>query len=594
MEHILEDLKQNKQISSRANIALTTITNKRKSPDIDLITKLKNLYAKEGVEDKPLKERIEDNPLFRLSIEDFENMCKDESIKEIIATALNINIKSLTAFCKYVNIFKENIDLSPNTIKEKMKIKKIAIKDLSTDLFNGTKDEPLKLHHLPEDILKHITQKSLKSLFKYKLVDGIPEDELDINALCENPNALYYLITKGKHINYYHLSNNPNPIVFKLLKEEIKVNPEVHINWHLLSSKTDSEAIELLSKRKNFENNLSKEEYDRLKLPYKINWKLLSANLKTIKILKEEYDNNPNSDKLVWSVLCSNPKAIEILTEEYEKNPNSNKLVWSALCSNPNPEIIKLLEKEIKVNPHHIDINALAGNKTTEVIKFLENNFNFKNYEYVNDLDYDFFDILFSNSNSDILEIIKNIIPKRDHLPVSKLSRYGTGKIIAFLREKDNKYRISWSELASNPSPEAMALFKENILKFKITPVICKVLSENPNPEVITLLEKEFIKNRDNPEILWRILSSNKNAIDLLRKRMDYENSLSKKRYQNLNMYHMINWDIVSKNPNAIELIKERIKYQNLPENKDRLRDIIEGQINWKALSTNPSIFTIE
>jgi hypothetical protein len=74
---------------------------------------------------------------------------------------------------------------------------------------------------------------------------------------------------------------------------------------------------------------------------------------------------------------------------------------------------------------------------------------------------------------------------------------------------------------------------------------------------------------------------------------MEYENGLTKKRYHNLNMYHMINWDIVSKNPNAIELIKERIKYQKLPVNIDRLRDINEGQINWKALSTNPSIFTI-
>ena len=594
MEHILEDFKQNKKISGIANMALTTITNKRKSPDIDLITKLKERYDNISQKDKSLKERIEDNPLFRLSIEDFENMCKDESIKEIIATALNINIKSLTAFCKYINIFKENIDSSPNTIKEKMKIKKIAIEDLSSDLFNGKKKETLKLHHLPKDILEDITQKSLKLLFKYKLVDGIPEDKLDVNVLCENPNALYYLITNKIPINYFHLSNNPNPIVFKLLKEEIKDNPNVHINWHLLSSKTHLEAIDLLSKRINFENNLSKEEYDRLKLPYKINWTLLSANPKTIKILKEEYDNNPNSDKLIWSELCSNPKAIEILTKEYEKYPNSDKLVWSALCSNPNPKIIKLLEKEIKVNPRNIDINALAGNETTEVIKFLKNNFNFKNYEYVNDLDYDFLDILFSNSNSEILEIIKNIIPKRDHLPESRLSRYGTGKIIAFLREKDNNYMISWSELASNPSPEAMALFKENILKIKITPVICKTLSENPNPEVITLLEKEFIKNRDNPEILWRILSSNKNAIDLLRKRMDYENSLSDRRYHNLNMYHMINWDIVSKNPNAIELIKERIKYQNLPENKDRLTDIIESQINWVALSSNPNIFIIE
>lgn len=42
---------------------------------------------------------------------------------------------------------------------------------------------------------------------------------------------------------------------------------------------------------------------------------------------------------------------------------------------------------------------------------------------------------------------------------------------------------------------------------------------------------------------------------------MNYENSLSKKRYYNLITNHIINWDIVSKNPNAIELIKERIIY---------------------------------
>ena len=107
MQHILEDLKQNKKILGIANTALTTITNKRRSPDIDLIKKLKERYDKEAVgpKDKLLKERIEDNPLFKLSIEDYENICKDESIKVIIAKALNINIKSLTAFCKNINIF---------------------------------------------------------------------------------------------------------------------------------------------------------------------------------------------------------------------------------------------------------------------------------------------------------------------------------------------------------------------------------------------------------------------------------------------------------------------------------------------------------
>lgn len=503
MDHILEDLQQNRQITGIANIALKTITNKKSH---------------------------------------------------------HRQIKKKSS--------------SPN--------KKIS----------PTLKLPNRLDHLPEDIIQIITQKSLKSLYTYKLVNGIQEDKLDVDSLFENPNALYYLLKNGKQINYYLLSINPNPIVFKLLKDEIKDNPEVHINWHLLSSKTESAVIDLLSERNKFEKNLSKEEYDRLQLPYKINWKLLSANPNAIKILKEEYDNNPNSDKLVWSALCSNPKAIGILIEEYEKYPNSNKLVWSALCSNTNPKIVKLLEKELKIFPENIDMNALAGNKTAEVIKFLKNNFDLKNYE-----NFDFWHILFGNSNSENLEIIKTVLPIKSHLPESSLSRYGSREIIAFLREECNNFRISWSDLASNPLPEAIALFKENLLKskFKITGVICKSLSENTNPEVITLLENEFIKNPDNPNILWRTLSSNtnKDVIDLLRKRMNYENSLTKKRYHNLNMYHMINWDIVSKNPNAIELIKERIKYQNLPVNIDRLRDINEGQINWKALSTNPSIFTI-
>ena len=496
MDHILEDLRQNKQITGIANIALRTITNKKKSPNTPPNT-------------------------------------------------------------------------PPNTLPNKGKL-----------------SPTLRLHHVHEDIIKLITLKSLKSLYTYKLVDGIPEDKLDVNLLCENPNALYYLIKNGLQINYYHLSNNPNPIVFKLLKKEIQ---NVHINWHLLSSKTDLEVIDLLSERIKFENQLSKEEYDKLQLPYKINWKLLSANPKAIKILKEEYDN-PNSDKLVWSALCSNPNAFDILKEEYKEYPNSNKLVWSAICSNPNPKIVKLLEKELKIFPQHIDMNALAGNKTTEVIKFLNDNFDLKINE-----DIDFWRILFGNSNSEILEIIKNVLPINRFLPTSSLSKYGSKEIIAFLREKANNHLISLSDLASNPLPEAIALLKEKLTKNKITPVICKSLSENSNPGVITLLEKEFIKNHDNPDILWRTLSSNTNkeVIDLLRKRMNYENSLTKKRYHNLNMFHMINWDIVSKNPNAINLIKDRIVYQNLMVNFDRLKGINESQINWKALSTNPSIFAI-
>ena len=569
MQHILEDLKQNKKILGIANTALTTITNKRRSPDIDLIKKLKERYDKEAVgpygEDKLLKERVEDNPLFKLSIEDYENICKDESIKVIIAKALNINIKSLTAFCKNVNIFKDNIDSSPNTIKEKMKIKKLAIEDLSQALLNGQKEEPLKLNHLPEDILKHITQNSLKSLFKYKLEDGIPEDKLDDSALCENPNALYYLITNGKQINYFRLSSNPNPLAIKLLEEEIRVNPKVHIDWGILSASKNPEAIKLLKAHRD-----------------KINWDLLSGNTnpKAIEILAEEYKNNPNSHKLVWPVLCGNPKAIKLLEEEYTNNPNSRKLVWPVLCGNQNPKVIKLLEKEIKVNPQHIDLNALAANETQEAIKFLENNFLLEDLDYSDH--FEFWEKLSLNPKA-----IKLLKDNQDNIVWLNISHTSSPEGIALLRE--NYYKINWGALAHNPLPEAIALLKENYRKIDIN---WEGLSQNPSPEAIILLEKEFTKKPNNPKFLWRMLSSNVNAINLLHKRMIYENKLSQQSYNKLSIYNIINWLIVSSNPNAIELIKERIKYQDLPENRNRNR--FESQINWEALSTNPSIFKIE
>ena len=556
MQHILEDLKQNKKISSRANMALTTITNKRKSPPI---IKLRNILNGEI-------KLTEDNPKVRLSVDDYNLMYKNRILRKMMARTLDTDIKSLTAYYKKnVKELENHIDLSLMTIKEKEKAKSLPIKDLSPELLNGKKEEPLKLHHLPEDILKYITHNSLKSLFKYKLIDGIPEDKLDDDALCENPNALYYLITKEKHIDYFRLSSNPNPIAIKLLEEEIKVNPEVNINWDILSTKTNPKAI-----------NLLKANHD------KINWNLLSANTnpKAIEILVEEYKKNPNSEKLEWTALCGNPNAIKILVEEYNNNPNSHKLVWSALCGNPNPKVIKLLEKEIKVFPPHININALAANETQEAIDFLKNNFTFENLEYSEY--FEFWEKLSLNSKA--IEILK---ANKDKIAWHNISHTSSPEGIAFLRE--NYYKINWGAIAHNPLPEAIALLKENYRKIDIN---WEGLSQNPNPEAITLLENEFKKKPNNPKILWRMLSSNINAINLLKNRMIYENKLSQQNYNKLSIYNIINWHIISSNPNAIELIKERIIYQDLPENRNRNR--FESQINWEDLSTNPSIFTIE
>ena len=117
-------------------------------------------------------------------------------------------------------------------------------------------------------------------------------------------------------------------------------------------------------------------------------------------------------------------------------------------------------------------------------------------------------------------------------------------------------------------------------------------LSSNANPEVIELL-------KENPHnISWWYLSDNPNAIELLKERVDYENTLSKKEFGRLVGYNGINWDLLSKNPNAIELLKanrQNINWESLSENPNpeaiELLKANPKKIDWKYLSKNPNIF---
>ena len=75
------------------------------SPDIKLI--------------KSLKERIDtNNPLFKLSMEDYENMCKNKVLFNIMVRVLDTDKKKLAKICKNINIVKDNINSSPESIKK--------------------------------------------------------------------------------------------------------------------------------------------------------------------------------------------------------------------------------------------------------------------------------------------------------------------------------------------------------------------------------------------------------------------------------------------------------------------------------------------
>lgn len=92
--------------------------------------------------------------------------------------------------------------------------------------------------------------------------------------------------------------------------------------------------------------------------------------------------------------------------------------------------------------------------------------------------------------------------------------------------------------------------------------------------------------------IFWGSLSSNPYAIELLKKRFEYEKELSVAEYLRLPFNHKINWVRISRNENAIELIKDRIEYEKSLGDEYKYQEIpyasnIYNKINWGNMTRN-------
>ena len=137
--------------------------NKSSSPDVELIRRLQQRTLVAAT-----------HPMFRLSIEDFENMCKDDEKGKkirIMALLLNTTIEKLKKICKKLHIFKEYINSSPESIKIKMKEYKAPILNL------------------PEELQENIVN-IFEEILKYELRDWIPIEKLDWEKLSLNINAV--------------------------------------------------------------------------------------------------------------------------------------------------------------------------------------------------------------------------------------------------------------------------------------------------------------------------------------------------------------------------------------------------------------------
>lgn len=94
--------------------------------------------------------------------------------------------------------------------------------------------------------------------------------------------------------------------------------------------------------------------------------------------------------------------------------------------------------------------------------------------------------------------------------------------------------------------------------------------------------------------IFWGSLSSNPYAVDLLKKRFEYERCLSDAEYKRLPFNHKINWVQISRNENAIELIKDRIEYEKSLGDEYKYQTIsyaatpdTYNKINWNNMTRN-------
>ena len=440
---------------------------------------------------KDLRDRtLYASPSMRLSFAQYDTMCKDEKVLDMMAITLNKPKAKLKKFCKYLSVFKKEIHLSPKSIAYKM---------------NGP------ICNLPQNIRSTILDKFEEILpSKYVLLDGIDKKKLNWSYLSQNPSAIDLLKENTHKIDWSLLSGNPNPDVIKLLEERIKYQNNLDdyryrklvisgnsINCYLLSQNPN--AIRLLKKyyncivwyklAKNSNPNVIKLLQKQIKVGFTDNdseesvWFSLSQNPNTMEILKD------NPDKIIWCELSknSNPDAIELLKnrityesnlsrEEYYDLEGRNRINWKGLSANPNA--IDLL----KENPEQINFNYLSANpKAIDLLK--------EQIKYENTLD------------------------------------------VKEYKALENK--INWEGLSANPN--AIDLLKE------------RIEYEKYNHSKDSSDSKDSTDHSYINRINWKELSANPNAIDLIKERINYENTLDVRYYRKLK--NKINWNQLSSNP---------------------------------------------
>jgi hypothetical protein len=304
----------------------------------------------------------------------------------------------------------------------------------------------------------------------------------------------------------------------------------------------------------------------------------LLQNRNALYYLTEKADYKVKKDlDYFWLSSNTNPVAIELIKKALEDDKHTY-INWEELCKNPSAAVI-LLNRKYRGS---LKWDAMSKNTNPEVIKFLAKG---ENYEHIN------WENLSGNESRPAIALLqKRIITDPWNITRHQVSR-NSGAMGILMRYED---KVTGDGLSANTAEDAYYLLVK-ILEKEPKDINWASLSANPSVWAYSFLQKEENKKH----IRWDMVSKNTSdkAIELLEKRIEVENELSKSSeavYKALPKNQKIDWLEVSKNPSAIELIKERIKYEAVLirtklEYYEKLKP--NEKISYEELAKNPSIF---
>jgi hypothetical protein len=310
-------------------------------------------------------------------------------------------------------------------------------------------------------------------------MDWIDIDELDMHELA-------YWLHESMFYKYFNLENVLNSpelqdeiwqfdyFCFLLCFNENAINlikrisKSFRVDWEMLCQ--NENAIPILEQlTNNFTTNLDD-----------VDWYKLCSNENAIPIIEQKLNSTNENDLFIrehidWFGLCENPNAIDFISRCCNNEQYKNKLQWSSICSNPNPKAIDLIQQNsdkivwyaLSQNPNAIDIlndhfdkirwDELCANTNPKAFDLLErftNNFT---------TNLDKLDWRKLSNNHFVVKLYEKYWENVKHKIDWQLVSWNKHALDIIDQNRD---KIDWLFLCSNPNPRAMKLLGLNKHKF--------------------------------------------------------------------------------------------------------------------------------